>query len=322
MAISSDAPSSMRAVLAAIAANATVTVAKFVGWLFSMSPSMLSESIHSLADTINQILLLIGIKQSKQGPTALFPWGQGQARYLWNLISAMGVFFLGCGFTLYHALSALFNEQEPLTSRQFQIAVLILILSFFIELWSLWVAHKELKHKISADKGGFWHYLFHGDDPTGVGVLFEDFVACVGIIVALIGLCISELTGNHIFDIIAAIIISLMLGAMAIILSKVNGRLLLGRATSPKREEEILNFLHSVPSIKKVVSFRTEVLGSNLLRVSMEVDFNSHELYKGMDPSNSSPKLWIKKVGSEINKIEQLVQNEFAEVVAIAIEVN
>ena len=316
------AASSTRAVVTALAANSMVTVAKFVGWLFSMSPAMLSEAIHSLADTLNQLLLFIGIKQSTKGPSKIFPWGQGQARYLWNLISAMGVFFLGCGFTLYHAIDALIHPHDPLSDRQLLIAVLILILSFLIEFWALAVAYRGLRDKISADNGGFWHYLFHGDDPTGIGVLFEDSVACLGILIALAGLGLSKVTGNTLFDTLAAIIIAVILGVMAIILSRVNGRLLLGRSTTPKRETAMINFLHKIPSIKKVVAFRTEVLGSNLLRVSMEVDFNGHELYKGMDPSQSSPKQWIKKVGDEINNIERSLQSEFPEVTAIAIEVN
>ena len=88
---------SLKVVLTAITANTLITIAKFTGWVIGQSPSMLAEAIHSFADTGNQLLLLVGIRQSKKGPGKIFPWGRGQARYVWNLVSAMGIFFLGFG---------------------------------------------------------------------------------------------------------------------------------------------------------------------------------------------------------------------------------
>jgi zinc transporter 9 len=103
------AGSGVKVVIAAVAGNSFITVIKFIGWFFSRSPSLLAESIHSLADTFNQILLLIGMNQSHKKATRDLPTGSGNARYLWNLISAVGIFFLGFGITAYHGLHALFE---------------------------------------------------------------------------------------------------------------------------------------------------------------------------------------------------------------------
>ena len=100
---------SAKVVLTAVVVNFFVTLAKSVGWMFSMSPSMLAEAIHSFADTANQLLVYLGIRISRKGPTREYPAGYGQARYLWNLISASGIFFIGFGVTVYHGVSSLLN---------------------------------------------------------------------------------------------------------------------------------------------------------------------------------------------------------------------
>ena len=100
---------SVKVVLTAAVVNFFVTLAKSVGWMYSMSPSMLAEAIHSFADTPNQLLVYLGIRISRKGPTREYPAGYGQARYLWNLISASGIFFIGFGVTVYHGVSSLVN---------------------------------------------------------------------------------------------------------------------------------------------------------------------------------------------------------------------
>jgi len=108
---------SVKVVVTAIVVNFFVTLAKAIGWFISPSPSMLAEAIHSFADTANQLLVYLGIKISKKGPTREFPEGYGQARYLWNLISASGIFFIGFGVTVYHGVSALISphHDEPIS---------------------------------------------------------------------------------------------------------------------------------------------------------------------------------------------------------------
>ena len=103
---------SVKVVLTAVVVNFFVTLAKSVGWMFSMSPSMLAEAIHSFADTANQMLVYLGIRISRKGPTREYPAGYGQARYLWNLISASGIFFIGFGVTVYHGVSSLVNPHQ------------------------------------------------------------------------------------------------------------------------------------------------------------------------------------------------------------------
>jgi len=118
---------SVKVVLTAVVVNFFVTIAKAVGWLISFSPSMLAEAIHSFADTANQLLVYLGIRISKKAPTREYPAGYGQARYLWNLISASGIFFIGFGVTVFHGVSTLLNSHPD---AQFSYGVGIGILLF------------------------------------------------------------------------------------------------------------------------------------------------------------------------------------------------
>ena len=121
---------SVKVVVTAVVVNFFVTLAKSVGWMISMSPSMLAEAIHSFADTANQLLVYVGIRISRKGPTREYPAGYGQARYLWNLISASGIFFIGLGVTIYHGNSSLINPYEDV---QISYGLGIVILFFLVE---------------------------------------------------------------------------------------------------------------------------------------------------------------------------------------------
>ena len=154
---------SVKVVLTAIVVNFFVTMAKAIGWVFSLSPSMLAEAIHSLADTTNQSLVYLGIRVSKKGPTREFPSGYGQARYLWNLISASGIFFIGFGVTVYHGVSALISPHHDGQSS-YVLAIGILIFALIVEGYALLVAFKE----VNAHRGSMSLMVFarESDDPT------------------------------------------------------------------------------------------------------------------------------------------------------------
>jgi solute carrier family 30 (zinc transporter), member 9 len=160
---------SLRAVLAAVLGNTTVTVLKFIAWMFSGSPSLLAEGVHSLADTLNQVLLFVGIRHGEGKPTPLYPFGKGRARYIWNLVSAMGIFFVGFGFTTYHGISRFVeaHPSDPVSNNLWPLA--ILAISFIIEGYTLLVAFSAV-NKARGERP-FWEYVRLGDDPTGVAVL-------------------------------------------------------------------------------------------------------------------------------------------------------
>lgn len=281
--MSAGGENSLKAVVVAVAVNGFITVLKFVGWLMTMSPSLLAEAIHSFADVGNQVLLWVGIRQSAKDATEDHPYGWGSARYLWNLKSAMGIFFLGCGVTVYHGVShglALLNKDEHGEAAKKVVeegsldpevvGLVILFIAVVLEGYSWWVAYKE----VDASRGDVpWgDFIKKGDDPTGVGVLLEDTAAVGGVFLALAGLGLSKLTGSPIPDIIATILIGILLGWVAIFLAKANGRLLIGAAVDSLQLDRIRKVLEDDPIVEKVEDLKTLVMGSGQMRVKCEVD--------------------------------------------------
>ncbi len=327
---------SLRAVLAAIKGNLLVTILKFFGWSVHYSPSMLAEAVHTLADTLNQILLFVGIQHSLGKPSKMYPWGKGPARYIWNLISAMGIFFVGFGLTTYHGVSSLLDHSPYDPLQDSWIPVVILIVSFFVEAYTLRVAFITVNKQRGDDS--FFDYIRFGDDPTGVAVLLEDSIAVVGVITALTGLLLSRYLGTSLPDAISSIIIGCLLGVMAVVLAMANGRILMGISAGGDWDQDIREFIEAYPSVERVVSLKTAVMAPGRLRVSIEVEFhggiiiNRQQIEKdaerirdGEDPAYilvETAERMVRTVGREINRLEADIHNEFPEVAMIDLEVN
>lgn len=334
MALKKDA--SLNAVLAAIIGNALVTTSKFIGWAISFSPSMLAESVHSLADTLNQILLLVGIRHGSGKPTPLHPWGKGQARYVWNLVSALGIFFIGFGFTTYHGAAKLMGitPSEPIS--ELWTPFFILVFSLLVEGYTLYVAYNGVND--ARGETPLWDYIRAGDDPTGVAVLLEDSIAVLGVILAMLGIGLSRYLDSPIPDALASTVIGCLLGVMAVVLAIANGRILIGASAGSERESEIREFVESYPSVERVVNLRTAVLSPGRLRVSIEVEFHggilinrlqiekdADRIREGEDPTYilvETAERMVRTVGREINKLEADLHAEFPEVAMIDLEVN
>lgn len=281
--MSGHGDSSLVSVIVAVSVNAVITVAKFVGYAITGSPALLAEGIHSVADVGNQFLLWIGIKASQKEADPDHPYGFGPARYLWNLKSAMGIFFLGCGVTLYHGCHSLYELLAHGVHHSDEGSWWgpgILGLALVLEGFSLLVALKG----IAKDKGemGWWEFMNEGDDPTGVGVLLEDSAAVVGVLIAFAGVMLSHVTGSPIYDSIASILIGLLLGWLAIFLAKANGRLLIGASVSPRQKERIRKVLEEDEMVEKVDDLKTRIIGQGQMRVKCEVDLYEKLIAKRM----------------------------------------
>lgn len=267
------ASSSKRAVLVALLGNGMLTLVKFGAFIISGSGAMFSEAIHSLADTVNQGLLFVGIRQSERPADALFPYGYGADRYLYSLLSAVGIFVLGCGVTVYHGIHDLIHP--PALSLSW-IPLAVLGLSLVVE-GSVLIAAARV---IWANKGdqSLLAYLRSTSDPTAAAVLLEDAVACGGVLVAVTGIGLAQLTGNPVFDAIGAIVIGLMLGAVAIWLGVRNRSLLLGPAIPRSLQTEVEQFLREQPAVQRVRRVRTRIVGADRFRFQAELDFDGRAL--------------------------------------------
>lgn len=331
-----DGDSSIKVVLSAVFGNLVITIAKFAGWILSGSPSMLAEGIHSLADTFNQGLLFVGIKHGQVGPSRNHPFGLGQSRYLWNLVSAIGIFFVGFGVTAYHGFLSLFESEEFYVSKWQGLSIGILIFSFFIESIPFYLAVKA----VNAERGerGLLEQILTSDNPTNLGVLFEDAIALLGVIVALVGIGMSQYFESFIPDAIASIVIAILLGVMAVVLAFINGRLLIGRAVTVGKEQDILEFVRNFPSVERVAKVRTEIRGPKRMGLTMEVEFHgsflidryqiekdAEAIRKGEDPIPilvDTAERMVRVVGREINRLEEAIQKKFPEITYIELEVN
>lgn len=328
--------SSIAAVVMAIFGNCLVTLAKFLGWVISRSPSMLAEAVHSLADTLNQVLLLVGIRHGTGRATKEFPFGKGRARYIWNLVSAVGIFFVGFGFTTWHGIDQLLHVQPTDPVSESFLPIAILLLSLMIEGYTLFVAVRS----VNEARGDlpFWTFVRHGDDPTGVAVLLEDSIAVLGVFCALIGILLSRTLESPIPDAIASIVIGCLLGFMAVVLAVANGRILMGASMGPDREQEIREYLESLPAIERVTSLKTAVMAPGNVRLAAEIEFHGstfidrHMIERDADRiregEDAAPVLFetaermVRVMGREINRMEAQIRQQFPEITYIDLEVN
>lgn len=257
------------AVGAAIAGNSVVMVGKFVAFFFTGSAAMLSEALHSVADVLNQILLMVGIVRSHQPPDQRFPFGYGAERYVWALMSAVGIFFLGCGVTIYHGITKLLH---PHAIEQVGWAFAALGLAFVVEGYVLFVALRAV-HR-DADGKPFLRFLRREADPSAVAVVLEDTAACLGVALASGGIALAQVTGYHGWDAIASIAIGVLLGAVAAWLIVRNRALLVGPAVPPEVRERIQAAIDRHPAVEKIIRLRTRQIDLDTHRIAADVEFD------------------------------------------------
>lgn len=201
-----------------IATNTAIAASKGFGWLVTGSPTLFAETIHSVADVANQVLLKVGEVRGRSGPDRLHPFGRGQETFFWGLVSAVSVFFVGCGVNIYHGVYALLS---PTVVAPFTPLVLgLLVFALALESLTLAVAVHEI--------GGWKGLIANRTNTTVLAVVLEDAVALVGILLTLVVAGVSFASGPHrSFDAVVAIVVGVMLGAMALFLAALNRKLLI-----------------------------------------------------------------------------------------------
>lgn len=266
-----------KSVVIALLSNLFVSIIKLIGYFISHSPSMLAESVHSFADTANQFFLLIGEKTSSLESTKDHPFGKGSYQYLFNFVSAAGIFFIGCSVTIYHSVHSLLNPTVPFGGFVFYLAICILVVSFIVEGYSLYVVVKEIKlHKKSHS---FLEYVFKGSNPTLSAIFLEDTIAVSGVVLAIIGQVLSQYFQSTIADSIFGLVIGIILGLIALFLGYVNAQLLIGKSAGIDKEQDLRDFLESFPLVEKVCDLKTEVLKPNAIAAIAEVEINGSGLF-------------------------------------------
>lgn len=327
------------AVVAALTGNAVITVAKGSTFLITGSGAMLSETIHSLADFLNQFLLLIGLVRADQAPDQRFEYGYAGEKYVWALISAVGIFFLGCGVTIYHGVQSLIHPPE-LALGEMNWAIAALLFALVIDAVVFYLALKGEWKNAAEQSRPFHDYLRYEADPASVAVILEDGAACLGVIIALVAILLTQLTGHHYWDAIGSIGIGILLGGIAVWLIIRNQELLVGPSIPQQDRERIDHILKNNPLIKEVIDLRTRVLSIDNYRIKADLSFSHRELTKRLKKKALSAYPEIKNeqdfekfcqnytkdlldtLTAEIDQIEHEIQKQVPEAKHLDLEAN
>lgn len=252
--------SPMKAILYAFLANLGIAIAKLVGFFVTGSSSMLAETIHSFADTTNQVLLALGIKQSAREPDAEHPLGYGKATYFWSFIVALMLFSLGGLFSLYEGYHKL---AEPGPVENGWIALVILALAIVLEGLSMWGCMREIKKIRGARK--LWPWLKTSRHSELVVVFGEDFGALVGLVLAFVFLSIAVITGNGAFDAYGSMAIGVVLLFVAMFVAVRVQSLLLGQSAEPELQAAIEDVIAGDADIVTVYNVITLQMGPQVV---------------------------------------------------------
>ncbi|EDO40485.1 predicted protein [Nematostella vectensis] len=266
---------SARVVGYAIISNFAVMLCKFGAYVYTGSATMLSESIHSLADLLNQCLLAFGIMQSIKQPSHDHPYGWSRARYVYSLISGVGIFFLGAGVSVYHGVSTLLIGAEL---ENLLVACAILGGSFVLEGATLLAAVTQVRKSANESGMSFREYLLRGRDPTAIAVLLEDGAAVTGVSLGAVCLGLTSYTGSPVFDAIGSLMIGGLLGTVAFFLIRRNADFLIGRSIPPERLRQIIEVLESDIVVRSIHDVKATELGADTVRFKAEVNFDGREI--------------------------------------------
>ncbi len=289
------------AIYGALVANLAIAVTKFVAAGITGSSAMISEGIHSVVDTGNQILLLLGIKRSQKPPDANHPFGHGKELYFWSLIVAMLLFGVGGGLSVYEGITHLLHPhplEDPLWNY------VSLGAAFVFEAISWILAMRQLRPTIR--EKGMWKALRTSKDPSIVILFFEDSAALVGLVIAFLGIFLGHLWNSPVPDGIASLAIGLLLAGVATFLVAQSRGLLLGESVDPEILADIRAIVASDPAVVEAKYPLTMHLGPEEVLMNLEIDFRP-----GLPPG---------QITESINRLEQEIRRRHPEVQRIFIE--
>jgi len=261
--------SSKKVIYAALAGNTLIAITKFVAATITGSSAMLSEGIHSLVDTGNQVLLLYGMKRAAKPADKQFPFGHGKEIYFWSFVVAILIFAVGAGVSLYQGIH---HIQHPQVIQNPMVNYIVLGLAMIFEGAAWYFALTEFTK--TKGKWGYIEAVQRGKDPTMFVVLFEDSAAMLGLLAAFLGVLLSDMTGILYFDGIASVIIGLILGGTAIWLACETKGLLIGEAANTRIVEGIRALVQGSEGVEQLNEVLTMHMGPDFILVNLSVDFH------------------------------------------------
>jgi cation diffusion facilitator family transporter len=272
-----------RAIIAALIANIGIAIAKFIAFLVTGASSMLAEAIHSVADSGNQVLLLIGGKRAAREATPEHPFGYGRDRYIYAFIVAIVLFSVGGLFAIYEGVHKL-QHPEELTSPGWALGVLVV--AIVLESFSLRTAVHETA-AVKSPEQSYWRFIRTARQPELPVILLEDIGALTGLVLALLGVGVATLTGNGIYDGLGTVAIGILLVVIAVILAIETKSLLLGESATPEDQRKIVAAIEAGDAVLSIIHMKTLHLGPDELLVAAKVAVTSgqtgEDIARGID---------------------------------------
>ncbi len=275
-----------RAVVAALLANTGIAISKFVAFAFTGSSSMLSEAIHSVADSLNQVLLLIGGKRSTREADDQYQFGYGRIRYVYGFMVAIVLFIIGGLYSVYEGWHKIHDPHEM---HDVGIALGVLIVAVILESFSFRTAIREANKARGART--FPQFIKDARQPELPVILLEDFGALIGLIFALFGVSMAAITHDGRWDGLGAIAIGVLLIVIAVILVREMASMLVGEAALPEEVESVRAALLSAPLVDRLIHLRTLHVGPDALLVAAKIgitaDMTAQQIAAGIDEAES-----------------------------------
>ncbi len=293
--------SAKKTIYAAITANFGIAIIKFIAAFITGSSAMLSEGIHSIVDTGNELLLLLGLRLSKKPPDDTHPFGYGQELYFWTLVVALFIFAVGGGMSIYEGVNHLLAP-EPLTDPFWNYVVLGF--AFIFEGYSWNVALQEFLAKKGDED--IWTAVRASKDPTIFTILFEDSAALVGLFVAFLGVLSGHLLNNVYLDGVASIAIGIILSGVAILLAYESKGLLIGEGADAKTVADIRSLTQADPAVRNVLKVLTLHFGPEEILLNLEIQFTK--------------KLSTEQLAIVVERLEKQIKNKHPEIKNIFVE--
>lgn len=279
-----------KAIIAALLANSGIAITKFIAWAISGSASMLAEAVHSVADTGNQALLLLGSRQAARKADQEHPFGYGRERFVYAFVVAIILFSIGGVFSIYEGINKLANPHE-ITNAWVPIAVLVI--AIVLESFSLRTAVRE--SNLVRGEQTWIQFVRHAKAPELPVVLLEDIAALVGLVFAFLGVGLTVITGNSTWDAVATLAIGALLVLVAIILGIETKSLLVGEGATVADATAIRDAINEDPQVEALIHMKTLYLGPEELLVAAKVAF--------------SPKKKLPDIAAAINALEAKVRS-------------
>jgi cation diffusion facilitator family transporter len=266
-----ERPESTGTVIVAGLANLAIAVAKAVAGVLSGSAAVLAEAAHSVADTLTEVLLFVALRRGSRPADEDHPFGHGKSAYLWALLAATGTLVLGAGFAVSQGIRTIMAGSQE--QGHYTVAYVVLAISFVLEGTSLLRAVRQLRRGAARYRVTVLRFLRRTPDTTVKAVTAEDSAALVGLVLAALGLGLTQLTGSPIPDGVASILIGVLLAVVAMLLVRTNVSLIVGQSPSARLRDGIREEIESLSDVTRVLEVMAMFLGPESLLVAARVDF-------------------------------------------------